>query len=309
MQIRIGHVFQHERAPIFTHVNAKRDARRRPVKQTPFAAALKLSYVYELQQAVVPVTSESRAVRPCNEKGKEMALKKCRECGTEVSDQAKICPKCGIKNPVKRMSLLAKIALGLLALVVIGNVLPRLMGHRDNLAPSAPATPAIAASTSASAPAQVAEETPASAPVQTPANWNYEQREDDMQKGTNRFAYVVSTNDLTFNFPYNRAQHARLLLRKHVRFGNDVILSVERGQFLCHINSCSVTIRFDDGAGVKYSATEPESNSSTALFIQPYNKFYAAMLKAKRVRIEATFFQEGNRTMDFDVSGFDAAQL
>lgn len=28
-----------------------------------------------------------------------MALKKCKECGEEVSPKAKTCPKCGVKNP------------------------------------------------------------------------------------------------------------------------------------------------------------------------------------------------------------------
>ena len=28
-----------------------------------------------------------------------MALIKCKECGSEVSDKAKTCPKCGISNP------------------------------------------------------------------------------------------------------------------------------------------------------------------------------------------------------------------
>ncbi len=28
-----------------------------------------------------------------------MALKSCRECGKEISDQAELCPHCGIKNP------------------------------------------------------------------------------------------------------------------------------------------------------------------------------------------------------------------
>lgn len=33
-----------------------------------------------------------------------MALKKCRECGKEVSTQAKVCPNCGIKNPAPGMA-------------------------------------------------------------------------------------------------------------------------------------------------------------------------------------------------------------
>ncbi|WP_233881015.1 zinc ribbon domain-containing protein [Paraburkholderia flagellata] len=250
-----------------------------------------------------------------------MALKKCRECGAEVSEQAKVCPKCGIQNPVKRTSLPAKIALVFLAVVVVGSVLPRLSGHGGDSSPTKTtsaatnAVPASAASTSM----QGAQDTSASvtatdAPVSvsTPislANWHYEQREDEMQKGMNKFAAVSSTNELTFGFPYSGAQHAQLALRKHVRYGKDVMLQIERGQFLCHIRSCTVTVRFDDGNGQKFTATGPSDNSSTVLFIEPFNKFYAAMVKAKRVRIEATFFHEGDRTMDFDVSDFDPKQF
>lgn len=31
-----------------------------------------------------------------------MALKKCRECGKEISSSVKSCPHCGVKNPVKK---------------------------------------------------------------------------------------------------------------------------------------------------------------------------------------------------------------
>lgn len=36
-----------------------------------------------------------------------MALKKCRECGKEVSSQAKTCPNCGINKPVRGISFVA----------------------------------------------------------------------------------------------------------------------------------------------------------------------------------------------------------
>lgn len=34
-----------------------------------------------------------------------MALGKCRECGAEISDKAKNCPKCGVPKPIRRTSL------------------------------------------------------------------------------------------------------------------------------------------------------------------------------------------------------------
>lgn len=37
-------------------------------------------------------------------------MSKCRECGAEVSDQAKVCPKCGVAKPVRKTSILTWVA-------------------------------------------------------------------------------------------------------------------------------------------------------------------------------------------------------
>jgi len=34
-----------------------------------------------------------------------MGMKKCKECGEEVSDKAKTCPKCGVDNPGKKIGI------------------------------------------------------------------------------------------------------------------------------------------------------------------------------------------------------------
>lgn len=47
-----------------------------------------------------------------------MALTKCKECGHEVSNQAKTCPQCGAPMP-KRTSLVTWLVAGLLGLVFI----------------------------------------------------------------------------------------------------------------------------------------------------------------------------------------------
>jgi ribosomal protein L40E len=52
-----------------------------------------------------------------------MAMATCRECKAEVSDQAKTCPKCGVKNPVKKTSLLTKVVAGFVGLTLVGGLL------------------------------------------------------------------------------------------------------------------------------------------------------------------------------------------
>ena len=65
-----------------------------------------------------------------------MAIAKCRECGTEVSDQAKVCPKCGIKAPIRKTSIFFKMIAGLFAVAVLGNVIAILVGRSSSQATS-----------------------------------------------------------------------------------------------------------------------------------------------------------------------------
>lgn len=181
----------------------------------------------------------------------------------------------------------------------------------DNTADTAQAAAdaAVAAADAAAAAADAAVSSPA--PVEPEAHkssWSYSHDEDQMGTGTTHFASVSSTNTVIFDFPYDDPQSGQLLLRTHPRHGKDVLLSIEKGQFNCSYDGCSVMVRFDDKPAQRYSAAEPADNDTTTLFIQNYKKFYASVKESKRVRIEAEFFQEGLRTFDFDISGFDDSQ-
>ena len=48
-----------------------------------------------------------------------MALKPCRECKSMVSDEAQVCPNCGIRKPVKRSAKWIWIALGVVVLFIV----------------------------------------------------------------------------------------------------------------------------------------------------------------------------------------------
>lgn len=51
-----------------------------------------------------------------------MATKPCQECGTEVSTSAKLCPHCGKKSPTGGLNLSAKLFVGFIALLAIGQI-------------------------------------------------------------------------------------------------------------------------------------------------------------------------------------------
>lgn len=134
--------------------------------------------------------------------------------------------------------------------------------------------------------------------------WTYSQDEDRMGRGAIKHAVTESINVVSFGFPYQGVQRATLNLRRHPQYGRDVILSVQRGQFLCSpIDGCSVLVRFGDGKPQRFSAVGPEDHSSTALFIHAHDKFVAQAKKVSKVAIQAQFYQEGNHVFEFDVTG------
>lgn len=132
--------------------------------------------------------------------------------------------------------------------------------------------------------------------------WVYSDQADKMGRGTIQWAIVKSLNEVNFDFPYSGAQKATLELRKHPKYGKDIILNIERGQFLCHMDDCSVSVRFDQGKAQSYNAAEPADNSTVTLFIRNFDRFLSGVRKAKKLYIEAQFYQEGNQVFEFDVS-------
>lgn len=139
--------------------------------------------------------------------------------------------------------------------------------------------------------------------------WMYAESEDPMSSKTSRTASVISANRFEFGFPYGGPQNARLTLRRHPRWGNDVVLVIERGQILCSSYECPVRIRFDDDPPKTFTGTEPADNSSETVFIPGFNAFEARLKKAKKLLVEVNIFQQGTLQAEFDVEGFKAERL
>lgn len=136
--------------------------------------------------------------------------------------------------------------------------------------------------------------------------WDYKTSQDSMSQKPITTAYIGSTSRLSFDFPYGGLQQATLQLRKHPRWGQDVILQIEKGQFLCNsYNGCDVSVRFGNGKPKRFSAGEPSDNNSTYIFIKGYNSFVSELRKVDKIYIEAQFYQEGVQTMEFAVDGLD----
>jgi hypothetical protein len=135
--------------------------------------------------------------------------------------------------------------------------------------------------------------------------WNYSRSEEGMSGKAVRTARVFSTNTIDLEFPYGGPQRASLILRRHPRWGNDVILRIERGQILCHsYGDCRINVKFDDGKVLRFDGNPPDDNSSEVVFIPAFSTFMRQLPKSNTVKIEISIYQSGNQVFEFDVSGF-----
>jgi len=64
-------------------------------------------------------------------------------------------------------------------------------------------------------------------------------------------------------------------------------------------------VRFDDSELWKFDIGEPVESTTGLLFIHDKEEFISQLRKAKSLKIEADFYQEGPRVFEFDVRGLD----
>ncbi len=130
--------------------------------------------------------------------------------------------------------------------------------------------------------------------------WEYGTTADGM--GRERWnARLYSANTVNFSFPYSGEQHAKLVVRANKTEITDILFAIEKGQII----SDAIAVRFDEGPIRRFSITGASDHSSTAKFIDNVQGFLNGLRKAKRVRIEATIFQQGNQTFEFNAAGFE----
>ena len=127
--------------------------------------------------------------------------------------------------------------------------------------------------------------------------WEYDSKDDEMTNSKSYFATILSDNGEVFVFPYDEegGSHLMVTVRQTKRSGTDVILGISKGQF----NGQYVSVKFDDNAAKKYKAYSADDGSLDVLFIDNAKDFIAKAKTAKTIKIEAEFYQEGNRVFTF----------
>lgn len=133
-------------------------------------------------------------------------------------------------------------------------------------------------------------------------------RSQDPMSGKESISYTaVSTNEEQFSFPYGGGTSAVVTVRKHPRYGRDVIVRITKGQILCRRDDCPVLVRFDDRPPMKFSGVEASDNDPSVVFIEGFRRFASELKRAKRMRVSFPVYHQGIPVFEFDVSGFDDA--
>lgn len=275
-----------------------------------------------------------------------MSLTECKECKQQISTSVQMCPHCGAKPPRKSslfaLTVLAlSIALGIILLTVISpptpvyvppaedtshaqNQIEELRQKAEQGDADAQINLALAYALGRGSPRNYNEANVWYEKAQQQGRnnlqleeilsdygyfWRYSHIDDGMSSHQVHSAVLRSLNTVNFGFPYTGSQRAELTLRNHPRYGKDIIFQIEKGQILCpSYGSCNVLVRFDDAAATNFTAVGAADHSTEIIFIKNYNRFVEKMLRADKVQISASIYQEGNPVFEFHVSSFDQDQ-
>lgn len=141
----------------------------------------------------------------------------------------------------------------------------------------------------------VAQPTPSS-------NWIHSEEKDELRGTTDKFASITSENTVDFDFPYAGGSSLRMTVRRTAQYGQDIILNISSGQFVCGVYDCSGMISID-GKTEKLTLSRPEDHDSETLFATYPDGLIRKLKGSQKVIVELPFYQEGNRQFTFETAG------
>ena len=137
-------------------------------------------------------------------------------------------------------------------------------------------------------------------PVDGAGSWSYSEDTDSMRGTTTKYARVDSDDEQSFSFPYHGGK-AELTIRKNQKSGADAYIEIS-GQFLCNdYNAQTIAVKFDDRPIQHFECAQPADGRTGTLFLRNASKFIMSLKHAKKLTIEAQFYQEGHHQMNWTV--------
>ncbi|MBO4589076.1 MAG: hypothetical protein J5711_09310 [Bacteroidales bacterium] len=125
---------------------------------------------------------------------------------------------------------------------------------------------------------------------------------DEMTDEENVSMTLTSDNYFEFDFPYNGGTRLKIDVRYRKQDGNQVLLSVNRGQLMetTSYQKNEVVVRFDDDAPMRFTTNEPADHSSNLLFLNNPRKFINRAKTANKILIQVPTYDNGQPTFSFE---------
>jgi hypothetical protein len=123
------------------------------------------------------------------------------------------------------------------------------------------------------------------------------------EAGATQYAAAIASKDTLGGMA-----KVRLVLRQHPKWGQSVYLLLDAAKFDCRKGCATLPVSFDRGPVQRMKATIPPTGEP-ALFIDDDKGFIAKLQKAQDVAVTATIKDLGEKTMQFEVGGFDPGKL
>jgi hypothetical protein len=134
-------------------------------------------------------------------------------------------------------------------------------------------------------------------------SWDFHEDTNKMDDSKIYYADLASVNELSLQPPYDGDNSAHIKVRK--KGGeNNVILLIDKGQFVSGVDGTTIKARFDKNKPEIYECSESTDYNSRVLFINSASRFISKLKKSKKLIIEATLYQDGNQQLEFNVDGF-----
>ena len=129
-------------------------------------------------------------------------------------------------------------------------------------------------------------------------SWRFSYDIDKMTSDTVHFASALAKEELDFDFPNNGGAVAMFVVDMKDST-NYVSIQLDKGQFHFDINDkIRVRVRFDDEKPFYVDCDESDGIQNNIWFENP-DAIIDKLKKAKRVLVEAEFFMQGTRIMEF----------
>lgn len=138
------------------------------------------------------------------------------------------------------------------------------------------------------------------------SKWEYSESVDEMTDKKSYLAYIVSENEVDFEFPYNGGSNLLLYLRNDPQYGQNIYIKITKGQFnMDLIDGQTIKVRFDEDQAFNVKCNGPSDHSMDVLFLNGYKKVVDRLKTAKTMKVSVEFFNEGTRTFTFDVANLN----